>query len=183
MPGIDKSINWYVDKRILSECMYFGVEDKMYNDLIRQNNPNAISLNFSFCAPPYPTISENITKEFDFVNFAMQHSDKKGTPDSIIAMAKVVKRYPKAKLNIVGGCESDVKLPARLLLLFFVFLVAIIIPSFKTDRKIIHFFPQLFNHTERIKDSDLKSCSMNLFRSPLTTLSNSASASSDNAKE
>lgn len=110
MPGIDKSINWYVDKRILSECMYFGVEDKMYNDLIRQNNPNAISLNFSFCAPPYPTISENITKEFDFVNFAMQHSDKKGTPDSIIAMAKVVKRYPKAKLNIVGGCESDVKL-------------------------------------------------------------------------
>lgn len=110
MPGIDKSVNWYIEKRILSECTYFGVEDKMYNDLIKKTNPSAISLNFSFCVPPYPSIAEKITKEFDFVNFAMQHCEKKGTPDSIIAMAEVVKKYPNAKLNIVGGCESDVKL-------------------------------------------------------------------------
>lgn len=109
MPGIDKSVNWYIDKRILGECQYFGVEDKMYNDLIKQNNPNAISLNFSFCVPPYPSIIGNISKEYDFVNFAMQHSEKKGTPDSIIAMSEVVKKYPKAKLNIVGGCEQSVK--------------------------------------------------------------------------
>ena len=109
MPDIDKSINWYIDKRILSECMYFGVEDKMYNDLIKHYNPSAITLNFSFCVPPYPSIIGNISKEYDFVNFAMQHSEKKGTPDSIIAMSEVVKKYPRAKLNIVGGCEQAVK--------------------------------------------------------------------------
>ena len=95
-----------MEKDIFCQLHYFGVYCKMHYDLLREFSPGATIFKFGYPSKGrllQPTIVE---KEFDFVNYALMHGSRKGTPDSIQALAIVKKKYPKVKLNIVGGCDS-----------------------------------------------------------------------------
>lgn len=48
-------------------------------------------------------------KEYDFVFYAKVVMKNKGIEDVLRALALVVKSYPKAKLNVIGGCETSYK--------------------------------------------------------------------------
>ena len=50
-----------------------------------------------------------LPKEYDFVNYAMAMSDKKGYSDVVKALAVVKKAYPSVKLNLIGGCTNEYK--------------------------------------------------------------------------
>lgn len=90
---------------IFRHLQFFGVYSSMHYKLLREFRPDATIFKFGYPSKgkllePTPTV-----KEFDFVNFALMHGSRKGTPDSIQALAIVKKQYPDITLNIVGGCD------------------------------------------------------------------------------
>lgn len=95
-----------MEKDIFANLSYFGVYGKMHYDLLMELKPGAIVFKYGY--PSKGTLLEpSVTeKEFDFVNFALMHGSRKGTPDSIRALAIVKKRFPNVSLNIVGGCDE-----------------------------------------------------------------------------
>ena len=95
-----------MEKDIFSNLQYFGVYSKMHYDLLMKMKPDATIFKFG-----YPSKSEllepsDVEKEYDFVNYALMHGSRKGTPDSIQALAIVKKKFPQVTLNIVGGCDE-----------------------------------------------------------------------------
>ena len=96
-----------VEMDILQKLQYIGVYCKMHYDLLKNINPNAYVFKFGY--PSSGKILEPVEteKQYDFVNFAQMHGSRKGTPDSIQALAIVKKTFPKVTLNIVGGCDED----------------------------------------------------------------------------
>lgn len=99
--------NAYVERRILESIDYVSVAAKMHYDLFRQMNPRAVNFAWRF-GNLFPDV-EPAENEFDFVNFAMYMSDKKGFPDAVKALAIVKKKYPEVKMNLVGGGTDDEK--------------------------------------------------------------------------
>ena len=96
-----------MEKDIFSHLQYFGVYSKMHYDLLRVMRPNAYIFKFGY--PSKGELLEPIEteKQYDFVNFALMHGSRKGTPDSIQALAIVKKSFPNVTLNIVGGCGEN----------------------------------------------------------------------------
>jgi glycosyltransferase involved in cell wall biosynthesis len=107
-PNVDRSVRWFISKSICEKCKYFGVTGRMHHDLLLNTNPSAISLHLEWCRKtlPEPIVTN---KEFDFVNFAVHMSLKKGFHDSIQALALVKKKYPGVKLNLIGNCSVKIK--------------------------------------------------------------------------
>lgn len=96
---------------VFSSLDYLGVYCKKHYKLLQQQyNEKKI---FKYNYPPRinnrPPISTSIEKEYDFVNFAFNHSSAKGTPDSIQALAIVKHTHPDVTLNIVGGCSESLR--------------------------------------------------------------------------
>lgn len=106
--SVDK-INSKIEKEIIKEKEYFGVYCRKHYDLLKRLAPNAFVFKFGF--PSTSQLLEPITceKQFDFVNFAMSMSAKKGFIDSIEAIAIVKKAFPNVRLNLVGGGSSELK--------------------------------------------------------------------------
>lgn len=104
--GIPNQLIQDMEKDIFANLNYFGVYGKMHYDLLKEMKPGAIVFKYGY--PSKGTLIEpSVTeKEFDFVNFALMHGSRKGTPDSIRALAIVKKRFPQVSLNIVGGCDE-----------------------------------------------------------------------------
>lgn len=101
--------NAITELKIISEHRYFGVYSKKHYDLLRGLAPDARIFKFGFpskCVLLEPTPCE---KEFDFVNFALDMSVKKGFTDAIEAVALVKKTHPEVKLNLVGGGSAEQK--------------------------------------------------------------------------
>lgn len=95
-----------MEKDIFSQLQYFGVYSELHYNLLHALRPDATIFKYG-----YPTNGKMLKpsvmrKEYDFVNFALMHGSRKGTPDSIRALAMVKKRHPDVVLNIVGGCDS-----------------------------------------------------------------------------
>ena len=101
--------NSFVEKRIFNRIKYFSVTTKTHCDLFRTYNSSAYNLKWSF-ATSFPEVSQ-LPKEFDFVNFAMTMSVKKGYHDALRALAIVKTSFPDVKLNLVGG-GTDVEIRA-----------------------------------------------------------------------
>lgn len=99
--------NAYVERIILENLQYVAVNTKMHYDLFRQMNQTAINFHWRF-GNLYPDVKP-LDKEYDFVNFAMGISDKKGFHDAVKALAIVKKAKPTVRLNLVGGGEAEVK--------------------------------------------------------------------------
>lgn len=95
-----------MEKSIFSNLQYFGVYSKIHYDLLREMKPDATIFKYGYPSKGLLLVPSEVKKEYDFVNFAMMHGSRKGTPDSIHALALVKKKYPKVTLNIVGGCDE-----------------------------------------------------------------------------
>lgn len=107
-PDIDKSVRWHIANLIHQGFTYFGVYGRMHYDLLLHDNPNAVIFSFSWCSSALPEVKA-LNKEYDFVNFAVSLSSKKGFHDSIKALAIVKLKYPNVKLNLVGSSTPAVK--------------------------------------------------------------------------
>ena len=96
-----------MEKDIFAQLDYFGVYCRMHYDLLNNMRPDATIFKFGWPSKGgllEPSKSEKI---YDFVNFALMHGSRKGTPDSIQALAIVKRKYPNVTLNIVGGCDDS----------------------------------------------------------------------------
>lgn len=94
-----------MEKDIFSHLQYFGVYCGMHYRLLRKFRPNATIFKFGYPSKGKLLDPVEVEKEYDFVNFALMHGSRKGTTDSIQALAIVKKKYPNVTLNIVGGCD------------------------------------------------------------------------------
>ena len=90
---------------IFRQLKYFGVYGSMHYSLLRDYRQDATIFKFGYPSKGTLLVPSEVKKEFDFVNFALMHGSRKGTPDSIRALANVKKKYPEVTLNIVGGCD------------------------------------------------------------------------------
>lgn len=95
--------------RIFSELNNFAVYCKKHYELLYSLFPEKNIFSFGF--PSKGQLLEPVArdKKYDFVNFAMAMSGKKGYHDSIKALALVKRHYPDVKLNLVGGCSDEVR--------------------------------------------------------------------------
>lgn len=97
-----------LEKDIVAHLQYFGVYSSLHYDLLHRYRPDATILKFGYPSKGALLMPSEVEKQYDFVNFALMHGSRKGTPDSIRALAIVKKRFPDATLNIVGGCDPAV---------------------------------------------------------------------------
>lgn len=95
-----------LEKDIFSNLKFFGVYCKMHYDLLKEMHPEVNIFKFGYPSKGILLEPVEIETQYDFVNFAMIHGFKKGTPDSIQALAIVKKAFPNITLNIVGGCDE-----------------------------------------------------------------------------
>lgn len=95
-----------MEKDIFSNLQYFGVYSKMHYDLLKKMKPDATIFKFGYPSKGVLLEPTEMKKEYDFVNFALMHGSRKGTPDSIQALAIVKQKFPNVTLNIVGGCDE-----------------------------------------------------------------------------
>lgn len=103
------SKNATTEMAIIKEYENFGVYCKMHYDLLRKIAPDVNIFRYGFPSKgillnPTPTV-----KEYEFVNFAVWMSSKKGFPDAIEATAIVKEKYPNVKVNLVGGGSEETK--------------------------------------------------------------------------
>ena len=101
-------INAYVEKIIFSKNKYFSCISTMHRDLLLSMRPDAYVFHWS-ADTSYPEVKKISQKKYDFVNYAMGMTPKKGFPDVIEALAIVSKSYPSVKLNLVGGGSVEDK--------------------------------------------------------------------------
>lgn len=96
-----------MEKDIFSKLQFFGVYCKMHYDLLKKMKPDAIIFKYGYPSKGVLIEPSEMEKEFDFVNFALMHGSRKGTTDSIQALAIVKHKFPNVTLNIVGGCDES----------------------------------------------------------------------------
>ena len=104
-----KRLNQELEKEIFAKIPYFGVFSGLHYGLLKKYRPDATVFKYGY--PSKGSLLEpsaEIQKQFDFVNFALMHGQRKGTHDSIQALAIVKKEWPNVSLNIVGGCDKGV---------------------------------------------------------------------------
>lgn len=99
--------NAYVERLIFKDLKYVAVGTGMHCRLFRQFNQTAY--NFKWALGNLLPEVKPLDKEYDFVNYAMSMIPKKGYPDAIRALAIVKEKYPKVKLNLVGGSSKEEK--------------------------------------------------------------------------
>ena len=89
------------------DLQYVAVGSGMHCRLFRTMNQKA----YNFRWPLGNLLPEVklVAKEYDFVNFAMDMSFKKGFSDAIQSLAIVKKDYPNVKLNLIGGSSIEQK--------------------------------------------------------------------------
>ena len=103
------SKNASTEMEIIKEHRYFGVYCKKHYDLLKSIAPDRFIFKFGFPSLGKMLEPTPCEKQYDFVNFALGMSDKKGFPDAIEATAIVKKTHPDIKLNLVGGGTEEQK--------------------------------------------------------------------------
>lgn len=109
MYGEVDSKNAATEMRIINEHRYFGVYSKKHYDLLRELAPNVYIFKFGFPSKGVLLEPTPCEKKYDFVNFALGMSAKKGFTDAIEAAAIVKKTFPNVTLNLVGGGSGEQK--------------------------------------------------------------------------
>lgn len=94
---------------IFKRLEYIGVYCRKHYELLKTHGYRGNILKFNYPLKGKFIEPQFTKKEFDFVNFALNHSSNKGTHDSIKALAIVKKKYPDVTLNIVGGCSDKLR--------------------------------------------------------------------------
>lgn len=107
--GSVDSKNALVERKLISKEQCFAVYCKKHYDLLRQLAPEKLIFKFGFPSKGVLLSPTPCEKEYDFVNFAMGMSEKKGFHDAIHALTKVKEKYPEVKLNLTGGCTQEMR--------------------------------------------------------------------------
>ena len=81
----------------------------MHHDIILDHNPAAIVFKFNFPIQKPLIFEEDVKKEFDFVFFSAQVTNKKGIEDALDAIVIVRQKNWKVSLNVVGKCALEYK--------------------------------------------------------------------------
>lgn len=107
--GEVNSKNASTEMEIIKEHQYFGVYCKKHYDLLKSIAPDKYIFMYGFPSTGKMLEPTPCEKKYDFVNFALGMSAKKGFTDAIEATAIVKKKYPEVKLNLVGGGSVEQK--------------------------------------------------------------------------
>lgn len=104
--GEISSKNASTELEIFRKVKYYGVYCKMHYGLLRKLNPEALIFKFGYPRPEKLLQPIYTNKEYDFVNFATEISEKKGYFDAVKALAIVKKKHSKVRLNLVGSTST-----------------------------------------------------------------------------
>lgn len=95
-----------IEKQVFERADYFGTEDKLYYNILKEIKPKAAILKTTF-AWHRPKIKTRPSKEYDFVFYAQRLVKYKGIEDVLHAFVILHAKYPKASLNVIGSCEPQ----------------------------------------------------------------------------
>jgi len=101
--------NSFVEQEIVKKTPYFGVFCDKHKILLQKLSNNLKIFRFDWPDDGSLLTPIQCEKKYDFVNFAMGMSNKKGFPDAIRAIAIVKQKYPKVTINLVGGGSLEDK--------------------------------------------------------------------------
>ena len=102
---VDKQ-RWDVEVQLFRRTPYIACTGRMYYDLVKSYNPQAIV--FPRCWPvhQFPSIPD-VEKKYDFVYFARQLNKNKGFENALEAMAGFIALHPEAHFLTVGAKEHE----------------------------------------------------------------------------
>lgn len=105
---VDK-YNWHVEEEIIKKNNYYASIVDRYYHLIKPKNSKAIFLKFEFPnSDPRDIPNEvNVETQFDFVTFAQNCTNNKGTFDALSAFAIVHKKHPETNFNVCGVRSAE----------------------------------------------------------------------------
>lgn len=106
--GVGTEYMRQVERKIFKQLKYFGCPGRLYYDLLKQINPNAVVFKEFFPIHRPPQL-EKVDAEFDFVFYASGITKNKGSEDVIRALGKVAKTHPDTQLCMIGSCRDDYK--------------------------------------------------------------------------
>ena len=97
---------WDVEIQLFRKTPYMACTGRMYYDLIKGYNPDAIVFPRMWPVSKFPDVAD-VEKKYDFVYFARFLNKNKGFDNAIEAMARFVQNKPKARFLAVGSKDSD----------------------------------------------------------------------------
>ena len=97
---------WNLEIELFHKIPYIACSGKMYYDLIKKYEPNAIIFPRKWPVSKFPDIPE-VNKRYDFAYFARMLNKNKGFDDAIEAISIVANKYPNIKILAVGNYENN----------------------------------------------------------------------------
>ncbi len=95
---------WDVELQLFHKTPYMACNGRMYYDLVKCYNPDAIVFPRRWPVPKFPEIPK-VPKKYDFVFFAKILNKNKGFDNAIEAIGKFVKLHPEALFLAVGAMD------------------------------------------------------------------------------
>lgn len=102
---VDKQ-RWDTEVRLFKKTPYMACTGRMYYDLVKTYNPDAIVFPRCWPASKFPVIPD-VEKKYDFVYFARYLNKNKGFDNAIEAMGRFAHRHPDCRLLAVGTADQE----------------------------------------------------------------------------
>ncbi len=99
-------VRWNTELSIFHKVNYFACTGRIYYDLIKGYEPQAIVFPRKWPVLNYPKIPD-VPKKYDFAYFARMLNKNKGFDNALEAIAIAVKNHPELKIMAVGSWDSD----------------------------------------------------------------------------
>lgn len=103
--GIDNR-RWETELKLFHHIPYIACTGRMYYDLIKGYEPNAIMFPRKWPGSKFPDIKD-VAKKYDFVYFARMLNKNKGFDNAIEAIAIALRKHPEMKFLAVGSWDGD----------------------------------------------------------------------------
>lgn len=104
--GSVNKYRWNIEKRLFHKIPYMACTGRMYYDLLKGYEPDAIIFPRKWPESKYPIIPD-VPKKYDFAYFARMLNKNKGFDNAIEAIAIAVRKHPELKVLAVGSWDSD----------------------------------------------------------------------------
>jgi len=100
---------WDVELQLFHHIPYIACTGRMYYELIKGYEKQAIIFPRTWPKSPFPIIPD-VEKKYDFAYWARMLNRNKGFDNAIEAIGIVVKKYPELKVIAVGTWDEDKEL-------------------------------------------------------------------------
>lgn len=97
---------WDIEIQLFRKTPYMACTGRMYYDLIKGYNPDAIVFPRMWPVSKFPDVAD-VEKKYDFVYFARYLNRNKGFDNAIEAMSRFLKVYPTVRFLAVGSKDKD----------------------------------------------------------------------------